>query len=88
MSSTKTTFITFPHSGPRSCLCSKTELCSVSEDNEVEVFLNILQVTEILGLLLVITEVKLSSTKCDVMLQESGYQELCAANQDCAYYTW
>ena len=79
--------MTFPHSGPRSCLCSKTELCSVSEDNEVEVFPNILQVTEILDLLFVITEVKIGSVKFDV-LQESECQELCAANQDCAFYTW
>ena len=79
--------MTFAHSGPRSCLCSKTELCSVSEDNEVEVFPNILQVTEILDILFVITEANLSSLKFDV-LQESECQELCAANQDCAYYTW
>ena len=79
--------MTFPHSGPRSCLCSKTELCSVSEDNEVEFVPNIVQVTEILDLLFVITEVNLGSVKFDV-LQESECQELCAANQDCAYYTW
>ena len=54
----------------------------------MEVFPNILQVTEKLGLLFVMTEVKLSTTKCDVLLQESECQELCAANQDCAYYTW
>ena len=75
------------HSGPQDCLCSRTEECSVSEDNEVEVFPNILQVTEILDLLFVITEAKLGSVKFDV-LQESECQELCAANQDCAYYTW
>ena len=53
----------------------------------MEVFPNILQVTKILDLLFVITEVKLGSVKFDV-LQESECQELCAANQDCAYYTW
>ena len=54
----------------------------------MEVFPNILQVTEILGLLFVITEVKLGSVESDVLLQESECQELCAANQDCVYYTW
>ena len=53
----------------------------------MEAFPNILQVTEILDLLFVITEAKLGSVKFDV-LQESECQELCAANQDCAYYTW
>ena len=54
----------------------------------MEVFPNILQVTEILDLLFVITEANLSSMKFDVLMQESECQELCAANQDCAYYTW
>ena len=83
--------MTFLHSGPQSCLCSRTEECSVSEDNEVEIIPDILQVTEILDLFFVIMETKLGSSvgvECDVLLQESECQELCAANQDCAYYTW
>ena len=81
--------MTFPHSGPRSCLCSRSEECSVSEDNEVEIIPDILQVTKILDLFFVIMETKLGrSVECDVLLQESECQELCAANQDCAYYTW
>ena len=31
-----TTLIPIPHSGPRNCLCSRTEECSVSGDNELD----------------------------------------------------
>merc|ERR1719394_2337335 len=49
-------------SGPPSCLCSKTEECQMSEDNELEVITNI--------------------------YEERDCQDLCAANSDCAFYTW
>ena len=36
-----------PPSGAQSCLCSKTEECEITEDNELEVVPNVTQVREI-----------------------------------------
>ena len=68
-----------PPSGPPSCLCSKTEQCEVTGDNELEVVPN---VTRVRGQ-------RSSETKSSqVIVQEEDCQELCATNPQCGYYTW
>ena len=67
-------------SGPPSCLCSKTEQCEITGDNEIDVVPNI---TEVKHLDLLSGDLV---TYCNV--QEEDCQELCATNPQCGYYTW
>ena len=86
------------------CMCSVTERCLVTEDNMVLILPYILQVLHlstplkfphfsnfrelIVSIKTLFLFFSIISIKCDVLLQESECQEQCAANQDCAYYTW
>ena len=64
-------------SGSPSCLCSRTEACEISGDNELDFVPDVGEVTE-----------RLPDKTDHSNLQEELCQDLCAANQDCHYYTW
>ena len=70
--------LSLPFSGPPTCLCSRVEECLAYGDNELELVPNIAEVR--------IVTVRLKPSILSV--QEIICRDLCAANSDCAFYTW